>query len=205
MSEIERYGNFIRDRPTPARPFRRRAYRETGGPVIGRVTAAQTELVSVVMVARDALSLTADALASIYAHTHRSFEAEDLHQLASRLQAAHGNVTYLRNERDIGYAHACNQGLAAARGEYLAIMHNDVVVTPGWLSRQLALMALDPSVGLAGPAFNACASDQSVGMRTYRDVDQLLAFAEPWAVNHANELAITMPLSGICLVMSVRS
>jgi len=110
-------------------------------------------------------------------------------------------VTWLRNARDVGYAQACNQGLAAARGEYLAILHNDVVVTPGWLSRQLALMALNPAVALTGPALSACAGSQLVGERTYRGLEQLAAFAEPWAINHADEFAISMPLSGICLVM----
>jgi GT2 family glycosyltransferase len=186
-----------------------RGYRDAGGPLIGQLTAAQTQLTSIVIVARDNLAVTADCLASIYAHTHRSFEVvlvdngstEDFQGLVARIGASHGNITWLRNQRDVGYASACNQGLAAARGEYLAILHNDVLVTPGWLSRQLALMAIDPAVGVTGPALSACANAQSVGMRTYQSVAELTAFAEAWAVNHANEIALSVPLSGVCLVM----
>ena len=186
-----------------------RWYAETGGAPIGRITAAQTELTSIVVVARDNLTVTAECLESIYAHTHRSFEivlvdngsTEDLAGLAARLKARHGNVTLIRNERHVGYARACNQGLAAARGDYVAILHNDVVVTPGWLSRQLGLMALDPVVALAGPALSASANSQSVGMRTYQGVAELATFAEPWAMNHASEIAVSMPLSGVCLVV----
>ena len=81
------------------------------------------------------------------------------------------------------------------------MLHNDVVVTSGWLSRQLALMALDPVVGLAGPALSQAANAQSVGMRTYQGLDELPAFAAQWAVHHAGENAVSIPLSGVCLVI----
>ena len=186
-----------------------RRYRETGGAPIGHVTRAQTELTSIVVVARDNLAVTADCLASILGSTHRSFEiilvdngsTEDYRGLVAKLRERNARVTWMRNERDAGYAQACNQGLAAARGEYVAILHNDVVVTPGWLGRQLALMALNPAVALTGPALSACAGSQLVGERSYQGLQELAAFAEPWAVSHADELAISMPLSGICLVM----
>ncbi len=76
-----------------------------------------------------------------------------------------------------------------------------MVVTPDWLGKQLALMALHPAVALAGPALSACGGLQGVSMRTYQDAAELSAFVEPWAVNHAGEFAVTHPLSGICLVM----
>ena len=50
-----------------------RRYREDGGAPIGQVTRAQTELTSIVVVARDNLTVTADCLSSILASTHRSF------------------------------------------------------------------------------------------------------------------------------------
>jgi GT2 family glycosyltransferase len=186
-----------------------RAYREIGGAPIGRVTGAQTDLTSIVVVARDNLMITADCLASILAHTPRSSEiilvdngsADDYRGLVAKLRARNARVTWLRNERDVGYARACNQGLAAARGEYLAVLHNDVVVTPGWLGRLLGVMAISPAVALAGPSLSVCAGVQAAGLRTYEEVSQLAAFAEPWSVDHADEFAISLPLSGICLVM----
>jgi GT2 family glycosyltransferase len=185
------------------------SYHSLGRPPIGTVTAAQTELTSLVIVANDIPDITLACLESIYAHTHRPLEivlvdngsSASLRVLAATMRARHGNLSYIRAPPSEGYAQACNQGLAAARGEYIGILHNDVVVTPGWLGRLLAAMAMDPSVALAGPALSQSANVQAVNMRTYNKIDDLIAFSQDWAVNHRGEIAVFKPLSGVCLVL----
>ena len=48
-------------------------------------------------------------------------------------------VTVASNFKNIGFPAAINQGLKAARGEYLVLLNNDAVVTDGWLSQLIAL------------------------------------------------------------------
>ena len=48
-------------------------------------------------------------------------------------------VTVITNVTSRGIAAAINQGLKAARGEYLVLLNNDVVVTDGWLGQLIAL------------------------------------------------------------------
>ena len=50
-------------------------------------------------------------------------------------------VTIVRNERNLGYPAAINQGLQVARGEHLVLLNNDTVVTEGWLDQLIALTA----------------------------------------------------------------
>jgi GT2 family glycosyltransferase len=55
------------------------------------------------------------------------------------------------NERNLGFAAANNRGAAVARGEFLALLNNDLVLTPGWLEPMLAAHArLGQRAGLVG-------------------------------------------------------
>ena len=48
-------------------------------------------------------------------------------------------VTIIANAQNVGFPRAINQGLQAARGEYLVLLNNDAVVTDGWLDQLIAL------------------------------------------------------------------
>ena len=49
-------------------------------------------------------------------------------------------VTIVSNPKNVGFPAAVNQGLRPARGEYLVLLNNDVVVTDGWLDQLIALV-----------------------------------------------------------------
>jgi O-antigen biosynthesis protein len=54
------------------------------------------------------------------------------------------------NEENLGYAAANNRGAALARGEFLALLNNDLVLTPHWLEPMLAIFEQKSNVGLVG-------------------------------------------------------
>ena len=47
----------------------------------------------------------------------------------------------LLNEKNLGFAGACNRGAATARGEILFFLNNDLVLLPGWFEPMLAVFA----------------------------------------------------------------
>jgi len=58
-------------------------------------------------------------------------------------------VRVVRNEANLGFARACNQGAGAARGTLLVFLNNDTEPEPGWLEA-LRAAAADPGVGIVG-------------------------------------------------------
>jgi glycosyltransferase involved in cell wall biosynthesis len=51
-------------------------------------------------------------------------------------------VTVIANAKNLGFPAAINQGLECARGEYLVLLNNDVVVTDGWVEQLVGLVSI---------------------------------------------------------------
>ena len=48
-----------------------------------------------------------------------------------------------------GFAGAVNAGIGRARGEYVALLNNDMELDPGWLAELVAALDADPAAGSA--------------------------------------------------------
>ena len=59
-------------------------------------------------------------------------------------------IRVLLNEKNLGFAGTCNRGAAAAQGEILFFLNNDLVLLPGWLEPMLAAFPRFPRAGLVG-------------------------------------------------------
>lgn len=58
-------------------------------------------------------------------------------------------LTLLRSQTNLGFGGANNLGARHARGDYLAFLNPDTVVTPGWLEALLAALEEEPQPALA--------------------------------------------------------
>lgn len=66
------------------------------------------------------------------------------------LQAADG-VTLVQSDVNLGFSGACHAGASVAKGDYLVLMNDDVVVTPGWLDTLVNAMTARRDIGAAVP------------------------------------------------------
>ena len=97
--------------------------------------------------------------------------------------------------------------LSSEHSAYVAVVGHDAIVTPGWLARQVALLAVEPTLSVVGPAMNDSPGPQRIGMVTYRRLDDLPVFAARWALEHRGEhaffpLSPSRGLDPLCRVMS---
>ena len=66
------------------------------------------------------------------------------------LRQLSGDVRTIANEENLGFAKACNQGAAAARGKYLVFLNNDTIPQQGWLTALVAEVNSHAEVGIVG-------------------------------------------------------
>ncbi|MDA0337629.1 MAG: glycosyltransferase, partial [bacterium] len=66
------------------------------------------------------------------------------------LHAMEGDLRVLSNDRNLGFARACNQGAAESSADYLLFLNNDTVPHADWLAPMVAAADADPRVGIVG-------------------------------------------------------
>jgi GT2 family glycosyltransferase len=170
--------------------------------------AAENPQVSIIVPVYNKNKLTVECLASLVERTRGvPYEViivddgsdEGTRDLLSQIQ----NITYLRNQQNLGFLLSCNRAAERARGEFLVIMNNDVQVTEGWLPPLLETFSKYENVGAvspkilfpdgrlqeAGPRIKPDASSQLVGCG---DNPQLPRY------NYVREVDYC---SGVCLVL----
>jgi GT2 family glycosyltransferase len=117
-------------------------------------------LTSIIIPCWGQLEFTQQCIAALKNHTRPSWELIVIDNgstdqtgvyLAGVRDMAAVPVTVVSNATNLGFPAAINQGLRLARGEYLVLLNNGVVVTDGWLDQLIALVnaKTDLSVGHA--------------------------------------------------------
>jgi GT2 family glycosyltransferase/radical SAM superfamily enzyme YgiQ (UPF0313 family)/SAM-dependent methyltransferase len=113
---------------------------------------------SIIIPTYNNLELTQNCLESIWQHTPRHLYelivvdngSQDATPAFLERLAASGRIRLIVNETNLGYAKACNQGARAARGDYLLMLNNDTLVTPGWLNTLIEAMEGDDNLAAVG-------------------------------------------------------
>jgi GT2 family glycosyltransferase/tetratricopeptide (TPR) repeat protein/glycosyltransferase involved in cell wall biosynthesis len=115
-------------------------------------------------------------------------------------EADQNNLEVIRNEANLGFAAACNQGIRHTHGEYVVILNNDTIVTPGWLERLIWHMEDDPGLGILGVTTNYAGSEQEIpaGYKTER---ALYDFSEAVYRKHRHHRHETDKVVAVCALL----
>ncbi len=118
----------------------------------------------------------------------------------SEYLAGFPGVRLIANDTNRGFPAAANQGIAAATGDQILLLNNDVVLTTGWFGRLLRALHSDPAIGLVGPCSNCVSGPQQVETR-YEGLADLDGFAWDWGKQHDGLRVEVSRLVGFCLLI----
>ncbi len=115
-------------------------------------TSAPRNLVSVVIVNFNGVEYLEPCLRSVFRQPYRPMEVIVVDNGSSdgsvaTVETRFPEVRLIRNATNRGFAGANNQGAAAARGEFVALLNNDTEVSDVWLEELVRWMN-DPSVAV---------------------------------------------------------
>jgi len=165
-------------------------------------------LVSIVIPACNQLELTRLCLESIDLYTIEDHEIIVVDNSSSeetlKYLAARKKVRLIRNSRNLGFAAACNQGLAAARGKYICLLNNDTIVTRGWLTHLVHHLEKNPAALAIGPVSNHAPDHQMVQV-ALQDLSEIETIAHNIRINNWQKLSQTNFLSGFCLLLKAKA
>ena len=76
-------------------------------------------------------------------------------------------VEYQRNEKNLGFSKAVNQGIRAAHGRYYLVLNPDVEVAQGSLEELVRFLDSEPSAGIAAPRLEYPDGELQLSCRTF--------------------------------------
>ncbi|GAA4413089.1 hypothetical protein GCM10023089_30410 [Quisquiliibacterium transsilvanicum] len=130
--------------------------------------------VSVVVVAYNQWPLTRRCLESLEACTDGAptevivVDNASADETAERLREwereAPGRRIAVLNAENLGFGGGVNSGMARASGEYLVILNNDTIVSPGWARGLRRHLQRDPGLGLLCPVTNNIGNEAQVAL-----------------------------------------
>ncbi len=137
---------------------------------------------SIVVLAWDNLVYTQHFVETVRRHTDLSYELVIVDNGSHWEAANYARVAADRavlNDANLGFARGMNQGLAAARGRFVAFCNNDTLLPPGWASRLVETARAHDRAAIVVPALTAARNQVNVRTEPGTGVQTLDPFSAP--------------------------
>jgi GT2 family glycosyltransferase len=155
----------------------------------------------IIIIVWNQLKVTKNCLESVISKTKAPFRILLIDNASDRETACflkdftseyNTQVKLIRNELNLGFVKAANQGLEISRADLVCLLNNDTLVTEGWLSELIFVALNNSKIGLLNPSSN------TLGQKT--NLKNIDAFARSFRRYHGQfeEMA---QASGFCMVI----
>jgi GT2 family glycosyltransferase/cytochrome c-type biogenesis protein CcmH/NrfG len=205
LGEIYFYGGNVQD----ARRYFERVLRVDPGNKIALdyMSKIDGKLVSIIIPVYNQLEYTKGCIKSIRKYTNIPYELIVIDNASTdgtyEYLNSQTDIRLIRNEVNLGFPKAVNQGISIANGNYILIMNNDVVVTRGWLENLISHIDSDKHMGIVAPMSNYASGAQLLkgADKLYSNEDELQKFAEYiYRVNMGRRFEIPH-VTGLCMLI----
>lgn len=114
----------------------------------------------------------------------------------------HPKTELIFNKENLGFAAGNNVGLKKSQADYLILLNNDILITPGWISR-LVFHANKQNVGLVGPVTNSIGNEAKIEIYyNPQNTQDLEDNANDYTSNHWGETIELNNIAAFCWIMS---
>lgn len=177
--------------------------RKTGTATVGQGPAAKNA--SIIILACNQLEYTRRCVESVLQWTRQPYELVLVDN-----GSTDGTLEYFRsipgafviaNGANLGFAAGNNRGIQAATGDYVVLLNNDTIVTPGWLEGMIACAEEDPAIGIVGPMSNYVSGPQQVSDVSYQDLPALYEYARSFHERYRGRRIPLDRIVGFCMLI----
>ncbi|MDR2395566.1 MAG: glycosyltransferase [Endomicrobium sp.] len=103
----------------------------------------------------------------------------------TKLAKRYGNVKFIQNNENLGFAKANNIGLQQASGDYIVLLNNDTIVMHGWLSG--FIRHLSKGRRIVGAVTNRIGNEAQINDCPKGNLKEIEQFAQKYVREHFNE------------------
>ncbi len=109
------------------------------------------------------INFTKDCIDSILNNTDISYrliiidnasDNETARYLESLKSIDNLQVSLIRNDKNLGFVKAVNEGIGLSKASYICILNNDTIVTKGWLKTMIDIANISKDIGIVNPSSN---------------------------------------------------
>lgn len=152
-------------------------------------------MISIIIPAYNQHELTEQCIASVCRHT-KDMEIVLVDNGSTPRYSETGADITIRNEENIGFPKAVNQGIEAATRDIIILLNNDVIVTPSWAAYLIEHMN---KYAIISPMTNYCAGAQRITTPVYNDETELCCVSGAQSMRHAMESITVNWIIGFCM------
>lgn len=138
-------------------------------------------LTSIIIPVKDNHRLTEECIKSIKENTS-DYELIIVDNGSNPAYSGEGII--IRNEENLGFPKAVNQGIVESTGDTIVILNNDTIVTPNWIYN---LKAHFNDYDMVGPCTNYISGPQQIKIPEYENEKELYEASEKYHKEHKNE------------------